>query len=125
MRTCAIVLSVVALVFAGCSMCGEDKLAEAISPGNRYVVTVFRRGCGATSGFLYHVNLKTSTDSFSPDTKGIIESGQIFITREGKISVRWIDDKTLQVTCDGCPKDHKPKMENAWNDVSISYDLRQ
>src|SRR5687767_8643943 len=107
MRTLAIILSVAGLVFAGCSMCGEDKLAEAISPGNTYVVTVFRRGCGATSGFLYHVNLRTSTGSFSPDTKGIIESGQIFITREGKISVRWIDDKTLQVTCDDCPKDHK------------------
>ena len=124
MRTATIILSVATLVLSGCGMCGEDKLAEVSSPGTNYVATVFRRGCGATSGFLFHVNLRTSADSFSPDTKGIIEDGQIFLTREGKISVRWKDSKTLQVTCDGCPKDHSPIMENSWNDISISYDLR-
>ena len=124
MRIPTILLSAAALVLSGCSMCGEDKLAEVRSPGDSYVATVFRRGCGATSGFLFHVNLRTSTGSFSPDTKGSIEGGQIFLTREGKISVRWEDNKTLHVTCDGCPKDHKPTMETTWKDVSVSYDLR-
>ena len=125
MATRAILLMITTLIVSGCSMCSEDKLAEVSSPGNNYVATVFRRSCGATSGFLYHVNLRRSTGSLEPDTKGSIESGQVFLTREGKISVNWKDDMTLSVTCDGCPKDKKPPMQNTWNDVSISYDLRQ
>jgi hypothetical protein len=101
----------------------EDKLGETTSPGSRYVSTVFRRGCGATTGFLYHVNIRNSNASFSADTRGVIEDGQVFLTHEGKISVNWKDDKSLQVTCDGCPKDRKLTMETSWNDVSISYEL--
>jgi hypothetical protein len=122
MRTIAMVLILATFIFGGCDMCGEDKLAETNSPSNKYVATVFRRGCGATSGFLYHVNLRSSTSSFSGQ-KGAIKAGQIFLTREGKISVSWRDDTTLHVTCEGCPKDRKPEMETAWNDVTISYDL--
>jgi hypothetical protein len=123
MRTHLITLIFAVLILDGCGACGEDKLSEATSPSNKYVATVFRRGCGATTGFLYHVNLKLYQDSFSPDLKGAIESGQVFLTREGKITLSWKDDKTLQVKCDGCPKDRKAAMESSWKDVSISFDL--
>ena len=124
MRPMAIILSMVALLLGGCGVCGEDRLAETSSPGNKYVATVFRRGCGATSGFLYHVNIRSSSGSFTADHRGAIEDGQIFLTREGKLNVSWKDDMTLQVSCTGCPKDRKPTMETSWNDVSISYELR-
>lgn len=124
MQIKATILLFAALLLSGCGVCGEDKLSETGSPGNKYVVTVFRRGCGATTGFLYHVNIRSSNGSFSADHRGAIEDGQIFLTREGKINIKWKDDKTLQVSCDGCPKDRKPAMESSWNDVSISYELR-
>ena len=124
MRAYLTIVLLAASVFQGCGACGEDKLSEVISPNGAYVSTVFRRSCGATTGFLYHVNLRTSKDSFSADTRGVIESGQIFLTREGKITLTWRDDKTLQVSCDTCPKDRKPAMANSWNEVSISYELR-
>jgi len=117
------VILLVALLFVACGACGEDKLAETNSPDNKYVATVFRRACGATTGFLYHVNIRSSSGSFSADHKGAIESGQIFLTREGKLNIRWKDNKTLEVSCTDCPKDHKPTMESWWNDVSISYEL--
>ena len=123
MRITVITLTLAAVLLSGCSACGEDKLFETTSPGNKYVATVFRRGCGATTGFLYHVNVRSYTDSFFPDRKGAIISGQVFLTREGKIDITWKDDKTLKVSCDGCPKDRKPTMENSWNDVHISYEL--
>ena len=123
MRISAIILIFAALMLSGCGACGEDKLAETSSPGSKYVATVFRRGCGATTGFLYHVNIRNSTSLFSADHRGVIEDGQIFLTHEGKLNVAWKDDKTLQVSCNGCPKDLRTTMENSWNDVSISYDL--
>jgi hypothetical protein len=123
MQISAMILLLAALLLDGCGACGEDKLAETGSPGNRYVATTFRRGCGATTGFLYHVNIRIANGSFSADSRGAIEEGQIFLTREGKISVTWKDDKTLHVSCDGCPKDRKPTMESSWKDVSISYEL--
>jgi len=123
MRTMTIISLVAALLLGGCGVCGEDKLAESSSPDNKYVATVFRRGCGATTGFLYHVNIRSFDGSFSADHRGVIEDGQIFLTREGKINISWKDDKTLLVTCTGCPKDRKPSMTSSWNDVSISYEL--
>lgn len=123
MKVGVLISLITILSFDGCGACGEDKLAESASPGNTYVATVFRRGCGATAGFLYHVNIRSSNGSFSADDRGAIENGQIFLTREGKIGVRWKDDKNLQVDCTGCPSDRRPIMESSWNGVSISYEF--
>lgn len=123
MRKNASLVLFAVLVLAGCGACSEDQLTEISSPDNRYVATVFRRGCGATTGFLYHVNIRTANGSFKADYRGTIENGQIFLTREGRINISWKDDKVLQVSCSGCPKDPKPMMESSWKDVSVSYDL--
>ncbi len=123
MRTSASILLLAALLLGGCGVCGEDKLAVISSPGNKYVATVFRRGCGATTGFLYHVNIRSSASSFSSDHRGVIEDGQVFLTREGKIKIAWKDEKTLLIDCEGCPTDRKPTMQKAWKDISISYQL--
>lgn len=122
-RRIGVFIWVVPLMLTGCVVCGEDKLSETSSPGNKYVATVFRRGCGATSGFLYHVNLRRADNSFSSDYRGVIEEGEIFLTREGRINISWTDDKNLRLTCEGCPKNPKPSMASSWNDVSVSYDL--
>jgi hypothetical protein len=118
------ILLVAVLLLGSCGGCGEEKLADTSSPGNKYVATVFRRGCGATTGFLFHVNIRNFNGAFSADHRGVIEDGQIFLTREGKINISWKGDKTLQVICTGCPKDREPIMTSSWNDVSISYELR-
>ena len=124
MRVFLIIVLFAAIFFDGCGACGEDKLSEATSPNGAFVATVFRRSCGATTGFLYHVNLRSRKDSFPADSKGVIESGQVFLTREGKISLNWRDGKTLQINCESCPKDRKPAVATSWNEVSISYELR-
>jgi hypothetical protein len=117
-------LLLLVLTVEGCNVCGEERLTEATSPNNKYVATVFRRSCGATAGFLYHVNIRTFSTSFVSDYRGVNEDGQVFLTHEGRISISWKDDKTLQVSCDSCQKDPKPKIENSLGDVSISYELR-
>jgi hypothetical protein len=125
MRSSVLLFFIAVTVFQhGCGACAEDQLMEASSPAKKYAAVAFRRGCGATSGFFYHVNIRPSTAIFSSDARGIIEEGQVFLTREGKISIQWKDNAMLQITCDGCPKDPKPKMETSWSGINISYDLR-
>ena len=82
LRAPATIVLLLCLILTGRNVCGEDRLSESISPGNRYVATVFRRSCGATSGFLYHVNVRESANSFSSDYTGVIEENQVFLTRE-------------------------------------------
>ena len=117
------VIFLFAFVSAGCGVCSEDKLAETPSPSAKYVGVVYRRGCGATSGFLYHVNLRTSDDSFSADMRGVIEDGQVFLTREGKVTINWKDENSLEIVCNGCPTDREPTMLSSWKDVMVSYQL--
>jgi hypothetical protein len=121
MRLKEIFLISMVLGMAGCSVCGEQELAETNSPNAHYGATVFRRGCGATSAFLYHVNLRSSGETFSSDSRGVIEDGQVFLTDEGKITLSWKDEKTLLIDCDGCPTNRKPLT--SWKDVGISYQV--
>ena len=123
MLTKAIVLISAMLAMSGCNVCEEEELGQAISPDTKYVATVFRRGCGAASGLLYHVNLRESPGAFSADYRGVNEDGQVFLTREGRITLSWKDNKSLSVDCDGCQKDRRPLTQTSWKDVSISYQL--
>src|SRR5262249_29975513 len=122
-RTTLLIFILAAVLYSGCGTCGEEVLTEVTSPGHTYVAAVFRRGCGATSGFLYHVNIRSVAASFSFDAQGALEDGQVFLTREGKIRISWHDDRTLRITCEGCPKDRPPALER-WNGISISYEFR-
>lgn len=70
MRITASLVLFAILLLGGCGACGEDKLTETSSPGNQYVATVFRRGCGATTGFIYHMNIRTANGSFKSDYEG-------------------------------------------------------
>ncbi len=123
MLTKTVILILAILVMVGCNVCGEDKLTEATSPNKLYEASVFRRGCGASSGFLYHVNLRATASSYSTDYRGVNEDGQVFLTREGKITLVWKDEKTLLIECDGCPRDRNLLTEPSWKGVNISYQL--
>lgn len=118
-----ILVLLAAMTMAACGLCEEKPVTAVNSPGGDYVAAVYRRNCGATTGLLYHVNMRKKWSWFSSDHRGVIEDGQVFLTDAGKVNIVWKDNKTLLIDCEGCPSDRRPVMANSWNDVSISYQL--
>jgi hypothetical protein len=73
-----------AVVVAGCAfvfgcrldLCGNDLVNEHVSPDRRHKLVVFRRSCGATSGFSVHASLLKVGESIKN------ESGNAFVAED-------------------------------------------
>ena len=65
--------------------CGNDVLQQAASPDGAQVATFFRRSCGATTGYSYHVSLLPRNAAL-PDAAGNLPTcgDQVELTWEGK-----------------------------------------
>jgi hypothetical protein len=114
------------LILAGCNLCTEIKLAEITSPESNYVAAVYQRNCGATTSYVYHVNIRGRWSWFSPDSRGVIEDGQVFVTSIGRPTIVWKDERTLLIKCDNCPAILHPKsLQTSWTDVQILYEGRE
>ena len=101
------------------SSCEELNQGQILSPDRRYIATVFVRGCGATTGYVTHVNLRKATDVFMADRGGVITGGEV-VTTEGVALVkpRWVQNTELEVRLRG----EAPLAVNVatmWNDVAI------
>lgn len=115
-------VSVVAPFFladTGLVACGETLAKESHSPGNKYVAAVFVGSCGATTGFITHVNLRTMPEEFVADQNGMFTTGTIFSAPgQPDIGLSWEGDHKLIV-------EHAPrqatKAEADWQNVSIVY----
>ena len=121
-----IIVILVVLNMLACNICQEEKLSELNSPSGKYVAMQFRRNCGATSSMLYHVNLRRAESSLGRGSKGIIEDGQVFITDEGYTILRWKDDNSLMIECEGCPTQIRASSKlSRWDDVTIEYNFHE
>lgn len=119
-----ILLIVAALSVSGC-MCSEKQIVQSESPNRKYIATFFERNCGATSGYVYHVNLKEKESWLIPSIEGYNEDGQIFVGDGRRVDLIWKDEKTLLIKCNDCAADSRIHLENTWKDVSISYQSSQ
>lgn len=111
--------------------CSETILAEKTSETKRYVATLFERNCGATTSFVYHVNLREKFYKYKVNDSGTVTDGSIFIMQKGKPKeILWQDENRLiiklqQKKIDGqldYPKDHVIQMDFHWKDISIRYE---
>ena len=62
-----------ALVYLLSGMCGNDPVAEFVSPDDTARLVVFQRDCGATTGFSTHASLLNS------DARPPTSSGNLFV----------------------------------------------
>jgi hypothetical protein len=104
-------------------VCSEEKLTELKSPDGNHIAVLFLRGCGATTSFMQHVNLRrSSVNRFYTDYKGTITDGEVFLTSRGALSITWEDAKTLVVKCKNCPPNCCDKgWVRSWKDIRILY----
>jgi hypothetical protein len=119
--------AVVTLTPWSVGMCGEEVDLESTSPGNQTVAKVFIRNCGATTGYLTHVNLKSTWNYFNTTWVGTISQGEVFGNGcEHHVRLVWIDESHLEIGYVRCPKiegqDHLPYSKKTnWNGVTITY----
>lgn len=74
---------VVALLLAGCdATCGNDIVHVAQAPGRSHKAVVFRRDCGATTGFSTHV-------SVLPSGEEVVGSGNVLVADGGREDSAW------------------------------------
>ena len=93
--------------------CGNDVLQQAASPDGEQVATFFRRSCGATTSYSYHVSLLPYGIAL-PDAGGNIPSCG------DKVELTWEGNKHLLIKHNSSTCDLKP-IEMAG--VAIEYSL--
>ncbi|MEJ7862542.1 MAG: hypothetical protein WKF90_13010 [Pyrinomonadaceae bacterium] len=105
--------------------CSDEHLEKIASPDGKYVAAQFRRGCGATTPFVYHINLRESSKEFSYNLNGAMYEGEVFDINNQKVNLIWKDDKTLRIECESCPVSQATNLENTWKDIQILYQPNQ
>jgi hypothetical protein len=100
--------------------CSESDAGRAASPGKAYVATVFVRNCGATTGYITHVNLRGAGDAFVPDGHGVIRAGEV-VSMDGnpRVALNWTGDADLEVEV--LSRDRRSPISHSglWNSVHV------
>jgi hypothetical protein len=95
--------------------CESTVLSEQKSPNGAFVFWVFRRNCGATTGYATSLSIRRAGDEFDPEA-----DDEVFIM-EGDVpaTASWADVDRIQVDI---PKEAEIfRSEQEWNGVTISY----
>jgi hypothetical protein len=108
-------------------MCGEENIGEAYSPDRSYLARAYVRDCGATTGFVTHVNLRPWWRWFNTTFEGTITDGQVFGNScWSKVNFVWKDNSHLEIQyqkCFGRTNNVEPPwmQESSWKGVNITY----
>ncbi len=117
-------LIVIAFTNFSCTLlkeCSEENIANITSPDGKYVAALFIRNCGATTPFVYHVNLRASSEKFTANLSGTIYDGEVFDINNRKVNLVWKDAQTLFIECKDCPANEPIILENSWKDINIFF----
>ena len=114
-----------AALLLGCSSlheCSEEQLLEVRSPSGRHTAVLFARNCGATTSYVYHVNLKSASNVFSKDWNGTIHEGEVFVIAQKVPELTWESETKLLIQCPSCTPSKPVHLVKAWNQVEITYE---
>jgi hypothetical protein len=93
--------------------CNEIKLAESKSPDDNFVAAVFVRNCGATTPYVYHVNLRSSSSRFRENVNGTLTKGEVYRAARNNPEIRWQDSSTLLIHCGSCSEETSVRLEQS------------
>lgn len=104
-------------------LCSEMVKDELVSPDGRVTAVLFERNCGATTNFLSHINLRSSSMKFKNTEFGTIDDGGVFACQgRPEILFKWVNSANLQIICKDCSsKDPFLVKESRWQDITITY----
>lgn len=104
-------------IFQIVGLCREDAIIGDMSPNGHYVVTVYKRTCGATTGWDTYIIVEPNSRHLGRDRKNVVFG----IEGLYGTAVTWIDNTHLRVEGIRWKTDKIFKQENSWRDVQISY----
>lgn len=96
--------------------CDDDQVVNHESPGGEYVAATFRRNCGATTEYVFLVNLRHSERRFDGQ-EGVVFS----TTTPDAIEVGWTGPNELAVHCAGCSAASVFERATTWERVAVTY----
>lgn len=100
---------------AGCDIAGCDNqvLQAVVAPGGRHTAFVYRRDCGATTGFSTQVSVEKGAASFPA------EPGTVLVLGDEPAFLTWLGPDRLQITH---RRGARPAFQEERQDgVQISY----
>lgn len=104
------------LCLTGCNNCDNTVKSKVVSPDGRLIVRTCERNCGATTDFSSVVNLQSASAKYDSN------DGVLFIAKgRYDISVKWMDSKSLLITCTGCSRPDIFREVGAIGDIDVSY----
>ena len=107
----------VTLLLAGCKLCDETTVTEVKSPDGRYIATNFERNCGPPARYVFHVNIRESTQESNADSEGRTVQGEVFRFKSGGVRLVWIDNGHLLI-------EHEEgriySLEKSWNGIEVT-----
>lgn len=107
-------------------MCGEEPRGEAWSPDGRRLAGSFVRSCGATTGYVTHVNLRRRWSYFNTTWAGTIDQDEVFVNAcLSEVKFTWNDSSNLEIEYKRCYREDKrdPAIvkNEQWDGVTITY----
>ena len=119
-KSCLIGFCGLLLLLSACSsdLCGSTVINESVSPGQKYIATVYEWGCGATTSFNRVVNIRSTGSEFD----GGNQDDWVY-SLEGQldVDVMWLSKDELKVFY---PAGTNPHAQTTWHEVRISFQKR-
>lgn len=119
-KSCLIVLGGLLFLLPACfqDLCGSTIINESVSPGQKYIATVYEWDCGATTPFNRVINLR----SYGSDLDGGDQDDWIY-SLQGQLDVNvvWLSKDELKVFY---PAGTNPHAQTTWRDVRISFETQ-
>ena len=114
----ALIAGILGLV-CGCQrlLCSDSLKAETPSPDGRFVAGVFERNCGATTGFVTYVALRSKDGSFSQDVNFAV----LVLDTDDQPKMQWTDGRTLMIELSKEAVARRSRMETSWREVTVGY----
>jgi len=99
-------------------LCGSTLISESVSPGQKYIATIYEWDCGATTTANRVINLRSYDSGFDGE-----DQGNWIYSLEGQldVDVMWMSKDELKVFY---LAGTEPHVKTVWHDVRISFQKR-
>ncbi len=79
-------------------LCGEDLVERVYSTTKTYYAATYVRNCGATTGFVSHVNIHRSKTRVHANKVGVIDDGEVLVVAgEPYLEIKWTGPRSLEI----------------------------